>query len=117
MDVSSLGAQGTFYVYFIHQDQNNWYRLNFGEQNVKFEKSVNGTISQIGGQQTIANLGNGSNLQNWRIQVNPSGQLTFTQDGTLILSVSDTLSLASGKIGLGGNARTPVWENFWFSST
>ena len=48
VDVSALGHEGNFYVYFFYQDKDDWYRLNFGEKSCRFEKRINGTITQIG---------------------------------------------------------------------
>lgn len=114
VDVGALGAQGNFCIYFFYRDRENWYRLNFGEQSCQFEKRVSGTTSQIGPSARIKNLGNGSPLRAWRVEVTASGTLEFIQDGAPVLKASDTLSLSGGKIGLGGYARTPVWENFHF---
>ncbi len=30
VQIGAMGAYGRFYVYFLYQDQNNWYRLNVG---------------------------------------------------------------------------------------
>lgn len=128
VDVSALGNEGNFYVYFFYQDKDNWYRLSYGEKVCKFEKRIQGKTSGLGPSIPIQNLGNGSPLQHWRIEVTPE-TLKFIRDlpfaspadkaaqaaGTL-LNVSETLSLTSGKIGLGGWARTPVWENFHFDT-
>jgi hypothetical protein len=114
VDVGTLGAEGNFYIYFFYRDQDNWYRLNFGERSCQFEKRVNGKTSQIGPSAEIKNLGNGSPLRAWRVEVTASGTLKFIQDGTTVLKATDALSLRGGKIGLGGYARTPVWENFHF---
>jgi hypothetical protein len=129
VDVSALGHEGNFYVYFFYQDKDHWYRLNFGEKSCRFEKRIHGTISQIGPSVPIQNLGNGSPLQHWRIEATRSGTLKFVRElpfaspadkaaqvaGTL-LNVAEAFSLTSGKIGLGGWARTPVWENFRFDT-
>lgn len=78
----------------------------------------------------MQNLGNGSPLQHWRIEATRSGTLKFvrtlpfasppdkaSQAAGTLLNVAETFSLTSGKIGLGGWARTPVWENFRFDTT
>jgi hypothetical protein len=128
VDVSALGHEGNFYVYFFFQDKDNWYRLNYGEKVCKFEKRIQGKTTDLGPSVPIQNLGNGSPLQHWRIEVTPR-TLKFIRDlpfasptdkasqaaGTL-LNISETVSLTSGKIGLGGWARTPVWENFHFDT-
>jgi hypothetical protein len=120
VDVSALGDQGNFYIYMLCEDADDWYRLNFSQVAsaafVKFEKRIGGTITQIGDSVHAANLGNGSDLRNWYLTTNPDGTLTFTQDGILLLSAQQALQLESGLIGLGGWARTPVWENFNFTT-
>jgi hypothetical protein len=127
VDVTALGHQGNFYVYFLFQDKDNWYRLTFGEKTCKFEKRVAGTTTDVGPAVPIQNMGNGSPFQHWRIEVTPE-KLKFIRDlpfasprdkesqpqGTL-LEVSENLSLKTGKIGLGGWARNGVWENFHFA--
>ena len=128
VDVGALGHEGNFYVYFFYQDKDNWYRLNFGEKVCQFEKRIGGIATQLGSPVKIQNMGNGSPMQHWRIEVVP-GTLKFVRElplasprdkagqreGTL-LEVAETLSLDAGKIGLGGWARTPVWENFRFDT-
>ena len=94
----------------------------------KFEKRIKRKTTDLGPSKPIQNLGDGSPLQHWRIEVTPK-TLKFIRDlpfasppdkasqpaGTL-LNVSDALSLTGGKIGLGGWARGPVWENFHFDT-
>jgi hypothetical protein len=129
VDVSALGHEGNFHVYCFYQDKDNWYRLNVGEKTCQFEKRIKGTTTPIGSPAPVQNLGNGSPLQHWRIEAGRAGTLKFIRtlpfasppdkarqvEGT-ILNVSETFSLSSGKIGLGGWARTPVWENFHFDA-
>ena len=128
VDVSALGHEGNFHVYFLYQDKDNWYRLNYGEKACQFEKRVEGKTTNLGASTPIQNLGDGSPLQHWRIEVSPKTlkfirELPFASPrdkallkaGTL-LDVSETLSLGSGKIGLGGKAQNPVWENFHFDT-
>lgn len=117
VDVGAQGAQGSFYIYLFYLDANNWYRLNANESSAKFEKRIGGIISQIGSPATVENIGNGTPLRNWKVDVTSAGSLKFTVSGTTLLNVSDTLSFSSGQIGLGGNARTPIWENFNFDTT
>jgi fibronectin type 3 domain-containing protein len=117
VDVGAQGAQGSFYVYLFYQGANNWYRLNVNESSAKFEKRIGGTVSQIGSLATVENIGNGTPLRNWKVDVTSAGSLKFTVSGTTLLNVSDTLSFTTGLIGLGGNARTPIWENFNFDTT
>lgn len=116
VDVSALGQEGNFHVYFLYQDVNNWYRLNVGEKTCQFEKKINGTITAIGAAAAVVNLGNGSPLHHWRVQVANTGAMTYIVNGATVLSATETLALSSGKLGLGGWARTPVWENFNFDA-
>jgi hypothetical protein len=129
VDVSALGHEGNFHVYFFYQDKDNWYRLNYGEKVCQFEKRINGKTAQLGSPVAIQNLGNGSPLQHWRIEATRSGTLKFirtlpfaspkdkaSQPTGTLLNVAETFSLNRGKIGLGGWARTPVWENFRFDT-
>ena len=129
VDVGAWAHEGNFYVYFFYQDKDNWYRLNTARGRAEFEKRIDGTTTQLGSPVPIQNLGNGSPLQHWRIEATRAGTLKFIRElpfasprdkasqpaGTL-LDVSETFSLPSGKIGLGGWARTPVWENFHFDT-
>ncbi|HRU01909.1 MAG TPA: hypothetical protein P5239_09430 [Victivallales bacterium] len=114
VDVGALGAEGAFYVYFFFNDLKNWYRLNVDNKTTKLEKSINGKLIQIATGKGIE-IGNGTNLKSWKIEVIPSGQIKFISEGQTILSVTDDkLIFDRGKIGLGGIARTPIWENFHF---
>lgn len=117
VDVGALGAEGSFYVYCFYQNQDNWYRLNVDRTASRFEKRLQGTTSQVGSIGPGVDIGNGSNLQAWRLAVTSSGTLRFTANGATVLEATDTLSLDHGKLGLGGKARTPVWENFHFTTT
>ena len=116
VDVGALGAEGAFFVYFFYQDPNNWYRLNADKSSSKFEKRINGSITPVGSAGPGVNIGDGSRLQHWQIVATPSGTLKFISDSSTILNASQPLSLSGGKIGLGGMARTPVWQNFHFET-
>lgn len=127
VDVSTEGDQGTFFVYFFYTDANNWYRLRVDETTCAFEKRVAGTMSTIGAPGVHSNVARGTGPSHWHITVAPSGRLTFTRTmpftaapelayhvvGTL-LDVTEAPVFTVGKIGLGGSARTPIWENFDF---
>lgn len=116
VDTIAMSRQGNLYVYFFHQDSDNWYRLNVGVSTSQFEKRVGGATSPVGAP--AANLVGGNlSLRPWRIEVTPAGSLKFIDEGVQILDVADTLSFTNGKIGLGGVARSPVWENFRFDTT
>jgi hypothetical protein len=131
----TVGADSTYgdlYVYFFYRDANNWYRLSAGQRPEnsskvsKFEKCVNGTITQIGNTGEPVNIGRGSYMQTWQVIVSHTGTLTFLSNNNLngnafstlhtVLSVTDTLSFASGKIALGANYSAPVWDNFSFDT-
>jgi len=116
VDVSAGGSEGNFHVYFFYQDANNWYRLNVGGSSCQFEKRINGTITQIGTSAPVQNIGPGSPFHHWKVDVRSPGTYTFINEGATLLNVSEAFSLTSGRIGLGGWARTPVWENFRFDA-
>lgn len=117
VDTIASNTQGNLYVYFFYQDPNNWYRLNFnGAGTSKFEKRIDGTITQIGTAGNNIVSGDWS-LRPWRIEVTSPGTLKFIDQGVRVLNVTDTLSFPGGKIGVGGSATAPVWENFRFAST
>lgn len=116
VDVGALGSEGLFYVYFLYRDQDNWYRLATDGKASRFEKRIAGTTSPVGAAGPGVNIGNGSMLQAWRIAVTASGTMTFSADGKTVLDADEPLQLDSGRIGLGGMARTPVWENFHFTT-
>lgn len=112
VDVGASGAQGTFYIYFFYQDADNWYRLNASTTVYEFEKRVSGAITSIGTPATVtAGIGNGTFSQAWQVTVT-AGSLAFSVDGTATLSAAETFSFTTGRVGLGGLARTPIWENF-----
>jgi hypothetical protein len=124
VDAASVDGSGTFYIYFFHRDKNNWYRLNISENLSKFEKSVNGQITTVGasGERTL--LGRGAMMQTWKITVSGNGRLKYYSNNNPkggavvesheVLNVLDNLSFDSGKIGLGGISRQPLWQNFHF---
>ncbi len=132
--VGAQGGYGRFYVYFLYQDQKNWYRLNTGTSGEgaanytsKFEKSINGTITQIGAASAEGvNIGNGSMMQTWQVAVSHTGSLQFSSNNNAsgnpsptmhqVLNVTDTLGFSTGRIALGTNYGQPVWDNFSFDS-
>jgi hypothetical protein len=127
VQVGNLGSEGSLHVYFFYQDAKNWYRLFADNISTKFEKSVNGTITHIGGVSgEKINIGDGSMLQTWKIIVSNDGTLRFLSNNNVLdgdrlvpelhemVTVSDVFSFDTGKIGLGGKWRTPVWQNFHF---
>jgi hypothetical protein len=116
VDVGALGSEGAFSVYFLYQDSNNWYRLTTDGSKSIFEKKIGGTTTQIGGAGAGVSIGNGSRLEPWQIESSSAGAMKFSANGAMVLEVSEPLQLTSGKIGLGGAARTPVWENFHFET-
>jgi hypothetical protein len=117
VDVASLGSEGAFNVYFFYQDPNNWYRLTTDASKSAFERKIGGTLAQVGAAGPGVNIGNGSNLARWQIESTSNGSLKFSADAATVLQASESLRLARGKIGLGGVARTPVWESFRFETS
>jgi hypothetical protein len=113
VEVDSMGGGGAFFVYFFYQDADNWYRLNVEGSASRFEKRIKGTTSQVGAAGPATTIGPSSQ---WRIQATRAGVLTFASDGATLLNVTDTMSLSSGKIGLGGKTSAPVWQNFRFDT-
>ncbi len=113
VDVGSIDADGRLYVYFFYQDPKNWYRLSYDDDNVAFEKCLAGIVSQIGASAAIGKLGDGA-LVSWELAVTPH-TLTFSSQGRTALRTHHDPSLDSGRIGLGGAGRNPIWENFSFS--
>lgn len=117
VDVGALGSEGAFRVYLFYRDPSNWYRLTVDGASSKFERKIEGTITQIGAGAGGVNIGNGSALSHWEIAATRGGDLSFRADGAVVLAVSEPLMLTSGKVGLGGVARTPVWESFHFETS
>jgi len=144
VDAGAIDNQGVFYVYFLYQNPSNWYRLVYdnrhNQQSFRFEKKIAGTITTLGTPRVLAQttpvqcsehalhgIGGGSRFRKWQIQVAP-GALSFqvsehylAVDGsrpvsTISLNVNETLSLASGLIGLGSFQQRPMWENFRFTT-
>lgn len=93
VDVGALANQGIFYVYFLYQNQDNWYRLvydnNHNTQAFRFEKRIAGTTTTVGtprvltqtlpaqnSEHALHGIGGGSLLRKWQIQVAP-GSLAF----------------------------------------
>lgn len=129
LQVGASNNGGTFYVYFFYQDANNWYRLSApNNSGCKFEKNVNGTITQIGAAGETLNIAKGTRLETWKITVSPNGNLKFycnhhptrmRLDPNIheALNVSDIFSFTTGKIGLGSDSRLPLWQDFNFELT
>jgi hypothetical protein len=133
LQVASDGAYGDYYIYFLYQNQNNWYRLhagNNGEGHVScFEKCVGGAITQIGASGEAVSVGQGVEGQTYQIIVSHTGNLqwwtnsnpnTVDHNATLYqaLNVTDTaLSFSSGKLALGTNYAQPFWGNFNYDAT
>ena len=133
--VGGQGGYGRYYIYFFYQDANNWYRVNTGSigqgqwnYTSKFEKCINGTITQIGTMGEGVNISNGSFMETWQLVVSHTGTMQFfTNDNKTgiayystmhqVLNVSDNLSFNSGKICLGSDGGQPVWDNFSFDTT
>lgn len=115
VDVGAMGAEGAFHVYLLYQDQDNWYRLSVDRAASRFEKRIRGATTQVGEAGKGVDIGNGGDLHPWRIEMTSRGGMAFSDGGAAILAVSERCELETGRIGLGGRARTPVWESFRFS--
>jgi uncharacterized protein YjdB len=132
--VGAQGGYGRFYIYFFYQDANNWYRVNTGSigqgqanYSSKFEKCINGIITQIGTTGEGVNISNGSFMETWQLVVSHAGIIQFfTNDNKTgiaystmhqVLNATDNLSFSGGKIGLGSDGGQPVWDNFSFDTT
>ncbi|HEX7900771.1 MAG TPA: immunoglobulin domain-containing protein [Planctomycetota bacterium] len=111
VDAGALDNQGIFYVYFLYQNPENWYRLaydnNHGAQAFKFEKRVNGATTAVGAPRVLKvtqpaqlsehflhGIGSGSLLRSWKIQVTPKA-LSFTTEEHAL--ASDDTPLDGGK--------------------
>jgi hypothetical protein len=131
--VGAQGGYGRFFIYFLFQDANNWYRVNTGtsgqgQSNYTswFEKSVGGVVTRLGGTGEGVNIGNGSMMQSWQVIVSHTGTLQFytnneasgNPDNYLhqVLSTTDSLSFSGGQIALGTDIGQPVWDAFSFDS-
>ncbi len=128
--VGGQGSYGSYCVYFLYQDHLNWYRLNAGaiaeKKLSRFEKCVNGTITQIGGTGPGVNIGNGSMMQTWEITVAHDGAMTYRNNDNPkgnalpdlhdVVSAHDDLAFTHGKIALGSDDGQPVWDDFSFDT-
>jgi hypothetical protein len=116
VDVAALGAEGTFYVYFLYQDASNWYRLRADRTASAFERNIAGTIAQVGAAGAGVSIGNGTDLQRWQVRSTVAGALSFTVNEAAVVSASEPLKITSGMVGLGAKSQTPVWESFRFQT-
>lgn len=114
VDTGAADGYGTSYIYFLYQDVDNWYRLNVDDTaSSRFQKSIDGTVSDIGAAGTGVDIVAGAPLIHWQVIVNPAaGRLQFFSESVQILNISETIALGSGQVGLGGTGRRPVWDNF-----
>lgn len=93
VDAGAVDNQGVFFVYFLYQNQDNWYRLVYDnrhdQQQFRFEKRIGGTTTTVGAPRVLTKtlpvqnsehalhaIGGGSLLRQWQIQVAP-GSLSF----------------------------------------
>lgn len=118
VDVGAQDGWGTSYIYFLYQDAGNWYRLVVDDAAFsRFQKSVGGTVSDVGAAGSGVDIVAGGPLIHWQVLVDPvAGKLKFFSASAQILNVSETIELTGGQVGLGGTGRRPVWDNFSFSS-
>jgi hypothetical protein len=124
-----LNSGERLYVYFFYQDLNNWYRLAVEGQTARFEKKIAGGAIQVitSGNIESEAIGSGSQMQPWIIEVSDKGTMRFLNyklkesrvqaECQEILNVTnEVFAFDDGKIALGGDARTPLWQNFYFDA-
>lgn len=115
VDVGAMGAQGSFHVYVLYQDKDNWCRLRSDAEASRFEHCVGGVTTALGRAGPGVAVGNGSALQAWKIRSTSAGILRFSVDGSSIIEATGANpGIERGRIGLGGAAKTPIWENVRF---
>jgi hypothetical protein len=127
--VGALNNGERFYVYFFYQDINNWYRLAVEGQTARFEKKIAGGAVQVitSGNIESEEIGSGSQMQPWIIEVSDKGTMSFfnyklkesrvqTECQEILNVTNEVFAFNSGKIALGGDARTPLWQNFYFDA-
>lgn len=114
VDAGATDGYGTHYIYFLYQDAGNWYRLVVDDtSSTRFQKCINGTVSDIGTAGSGIDIVAGQPLVRWHVLVNPASQkLLFYSASIQVLNVSEPIQLTGGRVGLGGNGRRPIWDNF-----
>ena len=122
VDVSAIDSVGTFYIYFLYQDENNWYRLkvddNDGSGSSLFQKKIGGSMSDIGSAGDVVDILGNQALVHWQIVADISGgSLKFVSESNEYVSATDNIEFTSGMVGLGGNKRRPLWDNFRVNRT
>ena len=105
---------GTFFIYFAYQDSNNWYRLAVDDgASSQFEKSVGGTVTEVGLAGPGVNIAKNGALTSWQLVSDATaGTLAFNSGGANVLTISESLAFTGGQIGLGGIDRRPIWDDF-----
>ena len=117
VNVSAFDSVGTFYIYFLYQDSSNWYRLKVNDDDsgsyCQLQRKIDGSLSDVavaGGGVDIS--GNQAPIH-WQILVDlTAGSLTFFSESNELYNISETFLLTSGRVGLGGSGRRPVWDDF-----
>ena len=117
VDTGAFDSIGTYYIYFLYQDSSNWYRLKVEDSSsnryCQLQKKYNGLIMDVGragdgvdiaGDQSFVHLQIIADLQ--------AGTFKFTSESNELLNISENFSFSSGRIGLGGSGRRPIWDNF-----
>lgn len=114
VDAGAQDGYGTHYLYFLYQNADNWYRLVVDDTtSSRFQKSIGGTVSNVGAAGSGVDIVAGNPLVRWLVRVDPAaGRLQFFSAAAQILNVSETIALAGGRVGLGGTGRRPIWDNF-----
>jgi fibronectin type 3 domain-containing protein len=110
VDAANSGSSGSYCIYFLYQDASNWYRLRLNATATLIEKSVAGTVTQVGANGTA--MPNKQTSQHITLNGTATGY-TAAVDGTQLLSVTDTPTWSAGKTGVGGvGGITPIWSNY-----
>lgn len=117
VDVSAYDSVGIFYIYFLYQDASNWYRLKVDDSDsgsyCQLQKKIDGSLSNVGSAGNGADISGNQALTHWQVLVDlTAGNLTFLAESNELLNIPETFLLASGRVGLGGSGRRPVWDNF-----
>ncbi|MBN2063777.1 MAG: hypothetical protein JW745_03165, partial [Sedimentisphaerales bacterium] len=117
VDVSASDSVGTFYIYFLYQDSNNWYRLKVedGETSAssQFQKKINGVITNVGYAGNGVDISGNQGVTHWQIIIDTNtGNMKFVHGVNVLLNIAETIAFSSGHAGLGGSGRRPVWDNF-----
>lgn len=115
VETGALDGYGTTYIYFLYQDADNWYRLVVDDSSYsRFQKKIDGVVSNVGAAGSGVDIAAGQPLIPWQVTVDPAAQrLKFFSASVQILNVPEAVALTGGRVGLGGEGRRPLWDNFF----